>query len=273
MPDTSQSKFVQVITDYENNADGFWDDVHKLQAEGNELAKLLEPDDIVVTDEEATQIKELVEGLDGWHDPQAAEFAPHPLIFQDYEKDFREEGYDSFSTEEGPEPSDSYRPSEYGDFPKMSDAAKEIARDLYDEGFAQNQTEFRDRCESLDYAIRDLFESADGEPLRGESNAIMRCTLTDKVYSVQVTRYFPAVSLDWRRLWDGADEGEQNPDDDDGTLESDLQSFADDSANSDKSRDAVRVILAKLRAIESHYTETPYQDSVTPETVPAQSPH
>lgn len=259
-------QFVEVATDFECNPEDFWNAIHRLKGEGNPLAKIVLNDRIVVTGEEAEEIKSFVESIDGWDDPQNPEHAPYPVIFNNVETDFREAGYDSFSTDDGPEESDSFSPSEYGDFPEISDAAREAARQLYDEGYSQNQTEYRDRCESLESAISDLFTSANDGPLRGESNSLMECVLIGKVYSVQVTKYFPAVYLDWRRLWDGAEDGEQNPDDSDGTLETDLQAFVDDSENNDETREAVRTVLTNLRAIESEYSDKGYAAPVQPVT-------
>lgn len=257
-------KFVQVSTDFENNSEDFWNAVFNLEQQGNEYAKLLrDTDTIVVTEEEAEEIRQLVESLPDWDAADAPTFAPHPIIFNLFERDFREEGYDSFNTEEGTEPADPYAPSDYADFPEMSERAKEVACELFNEGHGWNQSEWRNRCESIQSELSDLFEEAYGEPLKGEAVSAQRLKLTDKVYGVRVTNYFP-VTLDYLALWDGSDD--QNPEEDDGTLEQDLQSFADDSSNSDEARAAVRGVLEKLRTLAADYSNKSYSDALAVET-------
>lgn len=97
---TQTPKFVEVATDFECNPEDFWNAIHRLSGEGNTLADLVLNDRIVVTAEEAEEIKSFVESIEeGWDDPQNPEYAPYPVIFNDVETDFGEKGYDAYDEE------------------------------------------------------------------------------------------------------------------------------------------------------------------------------
>lgn len=79
-----------IATDYENNSEDFWNEIHRLSAT-NALAKLLvDTDSFYATDAEAEEIEKWLGEIDGWNDPKAAEFAPHPVMISDTDSDVLE---------------------------------------------------------------------------------------------------------------------------------------------------------------------------------------
>jgi hypothetical protein len=80
----------KIATDFENNSEDFWNEIHRL-SETNALAKLLvDTDDFLATDDEAREIEQWLCQIPGWDDSDAPEYAQHPVLIDDVDNDIFE---------------------------------------------------------------------------------------------------------------------------------------------------------------------------------------
>ena len=72
-----------ITVDYENNCEIWWDAAHASQDAPEAVRPLLRNtcDSVTVTAEECAAVQAWASSLPGWDDPEAASFAPYPLIF------------------------------------------------------------------------------------------------------------------------------------------------------------------------------------------------
>lgn len=76
-----------IATDYENNSEDFWNEIHRL-SETNALAKLLvNTNEFYATDGEADEIEKWLTQIEGWDDPKAPKYAPYPILITYVDRD------------------------------------------------------------------------------------------------------------------------------------------------------------------------------------------
>lgn len=75
------TNLIRVLPDNENNSEDFWNAVYSAADLGNENAKFLLKEGVLVTAADALLLLKFCEGLPGWEDVAAPDFAANPVLF------------------------------------------------------------------------------------------------------------------------------------------------------------------------------------------------
>lgn len=237
---------IEIRTDFENNAEDFWQELHRLEDIGNKsAAQLINSERFIATEEEANELRVFCETIEEWDCPSAPAFAEHPILFSELDEDFNRIGYDYFNDIGGGEGcvdqlyyspfSDSDSKSAY----TFTEAAEDVAKAAYDSGYGQAQTEYENYREKLATIVANQINSLHDEPLRGETYWHGAHRTTKIEYICDITTYFPAVDIDFESIAD--------------TVESDLKEFLLRADISDEKRAAAQTDLAEITACEIEY--------------------